>query len=184
MGEWVGYIRRFGCDFFNHSNNYHIPPVRLHTLYFGVCSQSVYECVLLVSYSRMCMLCMCSLHDNPARGRLTPYNYLAAALINPYISTPSTSHFLNMQYFLGQNMCVEGGSYLPLKPLSIFCPRSCGCRAGDLHCPHSCPARIASDVCSDHQKAPLVPPIMKGAFTDVQGWEERDPLCPMQAQRT
>jgi len=34
--------------------------------------------------------------------------------------------------------CVEGGWYFPLKPLSIFCPISCGCYSGDAHCPGTC----------------------------------------------
>ena len=40
---------------------------------------------------------------------------------------------------LGQNPCVEHGFAYPIKPLSYFCPVSCGCRAGDKHCPGTCP---------------------------------------------
>ena len=39
------------------------------------------------------------------------------------------------------NLCVEGGAYWPIRPLSYFCPATCGCRAGDPHCPLTCPAR-------------------------------------------
>ena len=38
------------------------------------------------------------------------------------------------------NLCVEGGAYWPIRPLSYFCPATCGCRAGDPHCPLTCPA--------------------------------------------
>ena len=34
----------------------------------------------------------------------------------------------------------EGGWNFQTKPLSIFCPVSCGCRGGDPHCPDMCPA--------------------------------------------
>ena len=39
------------------------------------------------------------------------------------------------------NLCVAGGANWPIKPLSYFCPATCGCRAGDPHCPLTCPAR-------------------------------------------
>ena len=42
---------------------------------------------------------------------------------------------------LDVNPCVEGNFYYPIKPLSIFCPVSCGCRSGDNDCPDSCPRR-------------------------------------------
>ena len=34
----------------------------------------------------------------------------------------------------------EGGWMFAVKPLSYFCPVSCGCRGTDAHCPNSCPA--------------------------------------------
>merc|ERR1712070_655961 len=34
----------------------------------------------------------------------------------------------------------DGGWGWETKPLSYFCPASCGCRGGDDHCPDSCPA--------------------------------------------
>ena len=37
------------------------------------------------------------------------------------------------------NPCVEHGFVYPIKPLSYFCPASCGCRAGDKHCSGQCP---------------------------------------------
>ena len=46
---------------------------------------------------------------------------------------------------LGANLCVELGSFYNIKPLSYFCPVACGCRAGDRHCPDSCPARNGTD---------------------------------------
>ena len=33
----------------------------------------------------------------------------------------------------------EGGWMFAVKPLSYFCPVSCGCRGTDAHCPNSCP---------------------------------------------
>ena len=42
----------------------------------------------------------------------------------------------------GVNPCSERGTYYPVKPIAYFCPVRCGCRAGDLHCPDSCPSRI------------------------------------------
>ena len=56
-------------------------------------------------------------------------------------------------YLFGVNLCVEGGSFWPLKPLSYFCPEACGCRGGDPHCPDSCPARTAdTPTCPEWQK--------------------------------
>lgn len=42
----------------------------------------------------------------------------------------------------GVNPCAENGWYFPLKPLSIFCPVTCNCRAGDSYCPTTCPRRF------------------------------------------
>ena len=42
----------------------------------------------------------------------------------------------------GVSPCMEAGFYYPVKPISYFCPEACGCRAGDKHCPDTCPARI------------------------------------------
>jgi hypothetical protein len=39
------------------------------------------------------------------------------------------------------NVCIEGGGFWPIKPVSYFCPVSCGCHSGDPHCPDKCPAR-------------------------------------------
>jgi hypothetical protein len=44
-------------------------------------------------------------------------------------------------HFYGQNFCTELGTVWPIKPLSYFCPVTCGCRQGDPHCPDQCPAR-------------------------------------------
>lgn len=57
-------------------------------------------------------------------------------------------------YLFGINPCVEGGTFFPVKPLSYFCPEACACRAGDAHCPRTCPARNTTDpLCTDVQNA-------------------------------
>ena len=43
----------------------------------------------------------------------------------------------------GVNPCIARGTYYPVKPISYFCPVRCGCRAGDAHCPDTCPSRNA-----------------------------------------
>ncbi|KAJ1461636.1 hypothetical protein M885DRAFT_494425 [Pelagophyceae sp. CCMP2097] len=60
------------------------------------------------------------------------------------------------------NMCAGRGAYFPLKALSYFCPVVCGCRAGDAHCPPSCPER--------KPQSPICPGYMRDYYT---GW------CPM-----
>ena len=62
-------------------------------------------------------------------------------------------------FVYGMNMCTETGKYFPIKPLSYFCPVACGCRAGDPHCPPSCPARNESNMsvsalCPEHMRKP------------------------------
>ena len=47
------------------------------------------------------------------------------------------------------NLCVEGGANWPIRPLSYFCPATCGCRAGDPHCPLTCPPRESYDCAED-----------------------------------
>ena len=42
----------------------------------------------------------------------------------------------------GINPCIDAGTFYPVKPFSFFCPVACGCRAGDIGCPDSCPARM------------------------------------------
>jgi len=44
------------------------------------------------------------------------------------------------------NPCIEAAFPVPVKPLSFFCPRTCGCHAGDEHCPDTCPRRNTSEV--------------------------------------
>ena len=57
-------------------------------------------------------------------------------------------------YIFGVNLCVEGGTHMPVKPLSYFCPVACGCRSGDVHCPDACPIRTASTpICPDAQRS-------------------------------
>ena len=41
---------------------------------------------------------------------------------------------------LNANLCVERGSFYPIKPISYYCPRACQCYSGSPHCPDSCPA--------------------------------------------
>ena len=58
-------------------------------------------------------------------------------------------------YVFGVNLCIEGGTFMPVKPLSYFCPVACGCRSGDAHCPNACPIRTAeTPTCSAAQSAP------------------------------
>jgi len=60
---------------------------------------------------------------------------------------------LGVAYFASINFCVELATYYPVKPLSYFCPVSCGCRRGDKHCPDTCPARTTSTgVCPTYQR--------------------------------
>ena len=66
-------------------------------------------------------------------------------------------------YLFGVNLCVEGGSFWPLKPLSYFCPEACGCRGGDPHCPDSCPVRDPKEeLCPAYQRPANWPYIHKG----------------------
>ena len=63
-------------------------------------------------------------------------------------------------FVFGMNMCTATGKYFPVKPLSYFCPVACACRAGDPHCPPSCPARNDSDMgvdalCPEHMRKPM-----------------------------
>ena len=77
-------------------------------------------------------------------------------------------------YLFGVNMCVEGGFFMPVKPLSYFCPVACGCRSGDAHCPHACPIRTAeTPTCPDAQRADLI----------AQGQNTLDPNCPITDHR-
>ena len=46
---------------------------------------------------------------------------------------------------LNGNPCTEEGDFYPIKPYSYFCPVACGCRAGDKHCPQSCPLRTVNE---------------------------------------
>ena len=82
-------------------------------------------------------------------------------------------------YFLGLNPCVEHGSSFPSKPLSYFCPVSCGCRSGDPHCPDTCPARTDSTPdCPAHQRSEV------GNYClEWLGWVSRQPRQPDQAWR-
>lgn len=66
----------------------------------------------------------------------------------------SSNEYLGFAYWGGVNLCVELASYYPVRPLSYFCPVTCGCRRGDKHCPDSCPARTTStELCPQHQRS-------------------------------
>ena len=58
-----------------------------------------------------------------------------------YTMPPEQPLFWPANFGVGVNPCVENGYYYPVKPMSYFCPVACGCRAGDKHCPDTCPAR-------------------------------------------
>ena len=58
---------------------------------------------------------------------------------------PGPNLFWPANFGVGVNPCVTNGYYYPVKPLSFFCPVSCGCRAGDIGCPDTCRARFESD---------------------------------------
>jgi hypothetical protein len=84
-----------------------------------------------------------------------------AALRN--MTTPPTSYPM---YIFSVNLCVEHGSYYPIKPLSYYCPQACNCHAGDDHCPDACPQRTpSSPICLPFQAAMNVgqPPNTGGA---------------------
>ena len=49
-------------------------------------------------------------------------------------------------WFVDLDICVEQGTFFPVKPLSYFCPVTCGCAAGDVHCPTTCPATASRTV--------------------------------------
>ena len=71
-------------------------------------------------------------------------NYLNMnGLPENYTMPPEQPLFWPANFGVGVNPCVANGYYYPVKPMSYFCPVACGCRAGDLHCPDTCPARIA-----------------------------------------
>lgn len=61
-----------------------------------------------------------------------------------------------ISYSMGSNQCAAFGTWFHIKPLSYFCPRACGCRAGDPHCPTSCPKRnVTAPPCEDYQRSPF-----------------------------
>ena len=43
-------------------------------------------------------------------------------------------------------VCSAGTSVFPTRSLSYFCPETCGCAAGDEHCPTSCPQSASKQV--------------------------------------
>lgn len=75
------------------------------------------------------------------------------------------------------NLCVENGFWMPIKPLSYYCPVACGCRSGDAHCPDACPARTAdTPLCPDYQRSESANPF---PATDADSLR----FCPMTDQR-
>ena len=60
-------------------------------------------------------------------------------LTQPPADWPPDKIFWPPDFGAGVNPCVENGFYYPVKPLSMFCPKACGCRSGDAYCPDTCP---------------------------------------------
>ena len=63
-----------------------------------------------------------------------------------YTMPPEQPTFWVANFGVGVNPCTENGYYYPVKPMSYFCPVACGCRAGDRHCPDTCPLRLELSV--------------------------------------
>ena len=87
--------------------------------------------------------------DSPAEYVTYEPNYWpASGLVNDStgaLTMPAAQPlFWTANFNAGVNPCVENGYYYPVRPMSFFCPVACGCRAGDKHCPDSCPARFDS----------------------------------------
>jgi hypothetical protein len=60
----------------------------------------------------------------------------------PYVTMTAEEAWANGAYdpqWGGLDFCKEDRVFYPIKPLSYFCPVSCGCRSGDPHCPGTCP---------------------------------------------
>ena len=57
-----------------------------------------------------------------------------------YLSAPDANVIYPPNIY-GHNICAEGSTFFPVKPLAAFCPVACACRSGDAHCPLACPAR-------------------------------------------
>ena len=85
-----------------------------------------------------------------------------ASSLEVFLRDAQNESLARSPYFLGRSPCVRfAGSRA--KPLSLFCPRACGCHRGDQDCPTTCPERTASDpLCPAWQQQILVGPLYKG----------------------
>ena len=85
-----------------------------------------------------------------------------ASSLEVFLNDARNESLARSPYFLGRSPCVRfAGSRA--KPLSLFCPRACGCHRGDQDCPTTCPERTASDpLCPAWQQQILVGPLYKG----------------------
>ena len=85
------------------------------------------------------------------------------------------SRYFTIPYSYGTNLCVEGGTWFPIQPLSYFCPVACACASGDPHCPTQCPPKQATDAdCPDYQRVSDL-----DALYDIAFGEEG--ICPVEA---
>ena len=86
-----------------------------------------------------------------------------ASSLEVFLGDAQNESLARSPYFLGRSPCVRfAGSRA--KPLSLFCPRACGCHRGDQDCPTTCPERTASDpLCPAWQQQILVGPLYKDA---------------------
>ena len=76
-----------------------------------------------------------------AAGFISRYRNFGCKILSNLTAYAETSSVFQ-PYVEQTNPCAEGGSFFPVKPMSYFCPVSCGCRSGDAHCPDACPARV------------------------------------------
>ena len=91
-----------------------------------------------------------------ARSWIAALRTLGCDFLNPALWTEEQAEQLKdswSPYMNGFNLCTTKGTSYPVKPLSYFCPKACGCHTEDNGCPGSCPARNASDqLCPAHQR--------------------------------
>lgn len=80
---------------------------------------------------------------NQARASWSEDRSIIAGLYVRYLKLQGCEAINRTSRYLlfNTNICVEAGSWSPIKPLSYFCPVTCGCRKGDAHCPNTCPER-------------------------------------------
>ena len=81
----------------------------------------------------------------------TSTQYVLDRPLRNFSGWPGPNLFWPANFGVGVNPCVTNGYYYPVKPLSFFCPVSCGCRGGDIACPDTCPKRFESSTNADGQ---------------------------------